>query len=170
MAKLYEISDEIVKAIEDYDLTKDTEEAGGIVPTEPTRLEQLQIQFNEKALGVAFYIQNLESDIESINNEVERLMTRASRYTRSISRLRQYLQYNMELAGIQKIDSPTLTLAIQNNPPKVVVEDETKVPQSYKREIPAHFEIDKNAIKEAHKNNIGVEGTHIEQTKRLVIR
>ena len=56
------------------------------------------------------------------------------------------------------------------NPPKVVIDDETKVPAKYLTYIPATTTVNKNALKEDLKNGVNVDYAHLEQGRRLELK
>ncbi len=60
------------------------------------------------------------------------------------------------------------TLAIQDNPPSVVVENEFILPAQYLKQPPPV--VDKVAIKAAIKAGVIVPGAHLAQSQRLVIK
>ena len=163
---LYEITGDMMNAIQKYNEVE-TDEA--LLELEK-ELNGLQLSFNEKAITCAHYTINVKADIEAIEKEVERLNKKKESLDGGIKWMKRYLQSSMEVTRTDKIESPTVKISIQNNPPSVVIDDENLIPESYKRTIPERKEIDKIKIKDAWKQNIGVEGTHIEQTKSLRIK
>ena len=164
--KLYEIGAEIHNAIELYNHVETDEELKAI----EEKLSGLQLSFDDKALGVAKHIKNIEGDISAVSAELDRLKAIQKRLEGQRDWFHGCLFRQMLATNTEKVDGVTMKLAIQKNPPAVIVEDESLIPDKYKRVIPEHKEIDKVAIKEAWKNGVGVAGTKVQQSDRLTIK
>ena len=166
MPKLYQITGEIVEAIELYNSVETDDE----LLTVEARLNGLQIRFEEKALLIAKHIINESGDLEAIETEIERLSKLKQSRESGVRRLKNYVLAQMLATNTPEIDGGTMKLKVRKNPPSVNVLDETKVPDTYKR-TKTVIEIDKKAIMEAHKSSgIGVDGTEIKQGSRLEIK
>jgi hypothetical protein len=88
------------------------------------------------------------------------------------AKLRDYLRDNMIRSGITKIEAtqaPFFRLAIRKNPPKVVIDNESLVPDEFVR-TKIVTELAKNEIKYAIQAGRDVPGAHLEQTERLEIK
>lgn len=163
--KLYEITNELTQAIELYNNVEADEQLAEVEKT----LTDLSLSFQDKAVGVALYILNTEADSVAIQTELDRLKALQGKADKKADWLREYLKRNMELTGNVEIDGTKVRLKIKKNPPSVIVESESLVPETYKR-TKTIIEIDKSAIKEAHKQGIGVAGTKVSQGTRLEIK
>lgn len=164
--RLYELTAELNTAIERYN---SVETDGELAEVEKV-LTDLQLSFDQKAVGVAKHILNIEGNLSAVSTEVKRLQAIAKRLEAQRDWFHGYLFRQMEATNTQEVDGVTVKLKIKKNPPSVVVEDETKIPEKYWRVIPEHKEVDKTAIKDAHKAGIGVDGTKVVQGTRLDIR
>lgn len=70
--------------------------------------------------------------------EIARLEGRAARYSKRQKALRQYMQQIMEAANLKKVERPAATVSIAAGRPKVVIVDESQIPDAYwriKREV-----------------------------------
>ena len=77
----------------------------------------------------------------------------------------------MQRTGINKIDSPYLHIALRNNPPSVVVDDPTLIPERYMRQAPPPPPMpDKREIAAALKFGEKVPGAHLEVKQTVVIK
>jgi hypothetical protein len=77
----------------------------------------------------------------------------------------------MQQAGISKIESPVFTVALQNTPASVIIDDESLIDDGFKRlPEPLPLVVDKKLIKAAIDAGQVVEGAHIEVKQRLVIK
>ena len=131
-------------------------------------LESLQEAIEDKAENVAKLIKNLEADAKIIREEEQRLAERRRAIEAKIERLKSYLQEQLETAGIEKVKRPTITVAIQANPPSVDVIDETAIPIDFL--IPQPAKVDKKSILERLKNGEAIPGVTLKQTKGVRIR
>lgn len=163
--KLYEITEEVLTAIERYNEAETDEELAELEKT----LTDLQVTFNVKSVAVGKYILNLESDSSQIDAEIVRLAEAKKRRERRAESLRKYLKGAMEATNTQEIDGTILKLKIKKNPPSVEIVDESLVPPLYRKTKTVET-IDKTAIKEALKSGLGVDGTRVVQTTRLEIK
>lgn len=183
MSKLFEISADILAIVEQQEEIPQTTEALELA------LNSLQIEFQDKALGIAHYILNEEADIDAIDTELERLTKMKQSKENKIKWLKAYLQTQMEIIGKDKIQTPLRKIAIQNNPKSVNITNENIIPDAYKKftvtlsdskylkdvliaapESKVDMSISKTKIKEALEQGVGVEGAEIVQGKRLVIK
>jgi chromosome segregation ATPase len=157
--KLYELAQNYSHLLEmaeemDPEVLKDT-------------LSSIQEEIEDKAENIAKLIRNLEADAKIIREEEKRLAERRQSIEKKIDYLKQYLQEQLEVAGLQKVKRPTITVAIQYNPPSVEIADENLIPSDYK--IP-QFKIDKKSIMERLKNGEEIPGCSLKQTKGVRIR
>ena len=163
--KLYEITTEISKLINQYN-SVETEEQ--LIELEK-KLTDISVTFKDKAVSVAHHIINTDSTIESIEVEIERLKTHLNHYQKEAEWFKRYLQNSMESAKETEIITPTMKLKIKNNPPSLIIDDENLIPDKYKKEVTT-ITVDKAAIKNEFKNGVGVNGTHLETKTRLEIK
>lgn len=158
--KLYELAKNYAQLME----MAEEMESDALVDT----LEALQDAIEDKAENIAKLIKNLEADAKIIKEEEKRLAERRQSIEKKIDRLKQYLQEQLEVAGLQKVKRPTITVAIQANPPSVEIADEKLIPSEFM--IPQPAKVDKKAILERLKNGETVPGCELRQTKGVRIR
>lgn len=157
--KLYELAQNYAQLME----MAEEMESDALVDT----LEALQDAIEDKVENIAKFIKNLEADAKIIKEEEKRLAERRQSIEKKIDRLKQYLQEQLEVAGLQRVKRPTITVAIQNNPPSVEITDEKLIPSEYM--IP-QYKVDKKSILERLKNGETVPGCELRQTKGVRIR
>lgn len=137
-------------------------------------LESISGDLTTKSQNVAFVIKNLESAAEQISVAVEAMNARAEALEKRAERVREYLLQNMLMAGVQKIECPYFKLAVRENPPKVVVDDEAQIPAPYMTDPapppPPPSKPDKKLIAQALKDGNDVPGCRLERGKRLEIK
>jgi len=69
--------------------------------------------------------------IEAVKLKIETLKARLNRIESSRDSLRDVILAAMDKSGIKSLITPTSTITIKNTPPKVVVNDESKIPAKY---------------------------------------
>lgn len=160
--RLYELSDDYLRALEDLSEMDD-------LPPEAIAdtLEGLMGAWEDKALNVARYVRNLEAEATAIEEAKKRMDMRAKSTANKAARLRDYLKGELERTGL-KPKAPDLALRLQNNPPSVFLDDETKIPQDFKH-AQVITTILKSEIAAAIKAGKDIAGAHLVQTRRLVI-
>ena len=158
--KLYELARSYAELL---DMAEEME-SDALVDT----LESLQDAIEDKAENIAKFIRNLEADAKIIKEEEQRLADRRRALEAKVDKLKTYLQEQLEIAGLQKVKRPTITVAIQVNPPSVDVIDETAIPIDFL--IPQAPKVDKKSILERLKKGESVPGVALKQTKWVRIR
>lgn len=166
MPALYEITGAMLPVIQQYQQAESQEELDALAKS----LQDLELSFQEKALAIGHFCINEQSDIDAIENEIKRLKAMSTRKENHIEWMKNYLKNHMEATGQLRIDSATVGVAIRKNPPSIIIEDVTKIPEKYMRIIPEKKEPDKVLIKQAFKDGIGIDGCKMEQGTRLEIK
>lgn len=163
MSTLYELTDEYLQLdamMSDPDIDPQT-----IADT----MEGIEGEIEIKAEGYAKIIQIHKAKIAAIEKEIERLQAMKNLEASNIKRMQSALQYSMELTGKLKFKTPLFSFGIQKNPPSVVIDDQTLLPEEYL--IQQEPKIDKKALLADIKNGRMLEGiAHIEQGQSIRIR
>jgi len=137
-------------------------------------LESISGDLTVKSQNTAFVIKNLEATAEQIDVAIEAMQARAQALRKRAERVREYLLQNMLMAGVEKIECPYFRLAVRENPPKVIVDDEKQIPALYMTDPapppPPPAKPDKKLIAQALKEGHDVPGCRLERGKRLEIK
>ena len=165
--KLYELSwsyRQLAERLADMDLdattVADTIEASG-----------LSDDIAQKATGVEMIARSFEMHVPAIDGEIARLQTLRSSRVKKAQGLRDYLVFNMQAAGISKIESPLFNIRLQDNPPSVDIYELGLVPSEYMKTPTAPPPApDKTAIKAAIKAGAEIPGCKLTQSVRLVVK
>ncbi|BBA33120.1 uncharacterized protein sS8_1158 [Methylocaldum marinum] len=160
--KLYEIADQYQQALNELmnpDLPPDVVE---------DTLEALSGEISVKAWNIAAALLHMEGEAELIRQAEERMSRRRRALETRAAGLRRYLKVQLERINIREIRSPQFIIKVKQNPPKVILDDESAVPGAFKREE-SIIHIDKNGIKQALLAGRTVQGAHLEQETRLDI-
>ena len=124
-----------------------------------------------KIEGYCKFIKNLESDIAGLKAEEERLRDKRKTMENTIDRAKKAMKAAMEVSGEKKIKGDLFTVAIQNNPPSVVLDEQCleNIPERYL--IPQEPKLDRKKIAEDIKAGEDLNGiAHLEQTESLRIK
>jgi hypothetical protein len=158
--KLYELSDSYQHLLEqmedtDSDVFSDT-------------LESIQDAIEVKAENTAKVIKTIEAETKAIRDEEKRLADRRKSLENRAKGMKEYLQENLEKSGLNKVKGAVLTVAMQNNPVSVYVQDEKIIPQSFfVQQAPR---LDRKSLIDALKNDEKITGAELQQKRSLRIR
>lgn len=158
--KLYDLTSDYVQLLDmaeqlDPDTFKDT-------------LESIQESIEDKVENTAKLIKSIEADVSAIKAEEKRLKERRQVLETKIDSIKNYLKEQLELAGIDKVKRPTITVSIQKNPPSVKVIDEKLIPSSFM--IQQEPKLDKKAILQNLKEGKTVPGVELIHGRGLRIK
>lgn len=102
--------------------------------------------------------------------EEKRLAERRKMLEKRANRIKDYIKHQMLISQINKFEFATFTTYLQNDPPKVVVSDESLIPNEWWREK-VEREVDKKSIIEHYKaTKQAVPGIQVEQGVSLRIK
>jgi riboflavin biosynthesis pyrimidine reductase len=160
MPKLYELSSQYNQIF--YTMTEESD----FNQLEET-LAAIEEEFEVKAENIAKLIKSLDGDAKAYKEEVDRLSSRKKTIENHQDRLKAYLESNMTALGKDKIKGNVFTIAMQNNPPRAVVDSEGDIPECYKV---TEIHIVKSDILRDLKQGKEIPGAHIEQSVSLRIR
>lgn len=153
--------------------------------------QQLEGETHEKVEKWGLYLLDrqqqaalMKAEEEFYQAEADRLAERRKSYEAGTERSMAQLQFQLELQGIEKVEGTYCTVALQQNPPKVIGEVspetlaewfqcEDQVLNSFVRYRPESFELDRNAVKTAAKNFLIAQlpaGLEVKADKRVVVK
>ena len=130
-------------------------------------LDAMEGMFNEKALRVVHVITNSGSDVDAIDVEIKRLQDRKKIISNAQSRLKDYLQFNMEATGTTKISGPLFTITLAKGREVAIVDDQDELPEDYTITKTTVSPV-KAIILKALKEGVEVPGAHIERNPPTV--
>ena len=158
---LYELADEFKDALEN--LTDLDDQA--VIDT----LESLEGEFKLKSSNVAKYIKNLENTLDGMKEAESNMHQRRTSLENKVAHMRKYLKDNLEKSGLNKIDTPDISISMQKNPYKVIITNETEIPSDF-IDTKETKSVNKEKIKEALKNGEEVPGCELVQENRITIK
>ncbi|RWR06715.1 siphovirus Gp157 family protein [Siminovitchia fortis] len=131
-------------------------------------LESLNDAIEDKAVGYAKVMKNLEAQANAIKDEEKRLAERRKSLENNIKRLKDSLEAAMISSDMKRIKTELFSFNIQKNPPSVFVRSEKSIPEEYF--IPQEPKLDKKALLADLKEGKEVPGVEIRQSEGLRIR
>lgn len=132
-------------------------------------LNQLDENFQEKAVNVAMYARNLEAEAEAISEATKEMVKRYRSISAKADRLRSYLLSEMQRTQTKQIKCPYFVLSVRKNPVSVLVASNAVIGDDLL--LPAKpREPDKKAIKSALESGRVVDGCSLVAGESLVIK
>ncbi len=90
-------------------------------------LDGIEELFEDKAVNIALFIKELESEAAQIKAEKLRLQARQSKKEKTAAKLREYLMNSMNRIKREKIDSPKAYIRVKLNPESTIIDNEDSV-------------------------------------------
>ena len=168
--KLYEITTEYRQAlavINEADLTDLNPEEQQQLITDT--LAPFEYEFQHKALAIGAFVANLELEADALKTMEQRINQRRKANERKAEWLTDYLHVNMEVMKLTSIKDNQISLSLRKNPPKVIINNETLIPEDFK-ETQTTILIRKTLIADALKQGKVIPGAMLQQSTRLQIR
>lgn len=140
--KLYEITNGFMNLNNNEELTEEEKNEIGVQLTEALKT---------KSNNIVGYYQEEKVLLEGIDAEIKRLQDYKKAVTNRIDRYKEYVKENMQVLGIDKIETELGTISIAKSPISVDIIDEDKIPAEYKT-IVQTIKVDKKAIADNFKS------------------
>jgi len=113
-------------------------------------LNEIGIDFKEKAESCLFAVANLNSEVGAYKAEIDRLTAKKKSKENQIVSLKNYLLYNMQELNSGKIDNGLMSASIRKGAPALQINNESYLPQEFKK-ISTSVSIDKKGLLKALK-------------------
>lgn len=140
--KLYQITNGFMALNDQDDLSEEEKQELGL---------QLCDALQNKSANIIAYYQNEMALLDGIDAEIKRLQEYKKATQNKVERYKEYVKSNMELLGIDKIETALGKISIAKSPISVEVVDVDKIPNQYKI-IVSDIKVDKQKIKDDFKN------------------
>lgn len=132
-------------------------------------MDSITDAIDDKAVGYAQVITQLNADAKQLKDEINRLQDRMSSITRNASNMKMALMQAMDDTGKQKIKSPLFTIWTQNST-SVVIKDDNPNNLNPAYLVPQPAKPDKKLIKEDLQAGKEVIGAELRVSQSLRIR
>jgi len=172
MSSLFEINASLALAIEN----SIDPETGEILNMK--LVEDLDLEFDDKAKSITFVIKTKEHAIEAIKIEEARLKALRDSTKKQMENLKKYLLVGMQLADRPSLDLGTVRVSIRNNTPSLILSDDlssdlltpVKLQEELLKSAKSDFSEQKKAIKDGLKSGGEFAGAHLEYKKSIIIK
>ena len=131
-------------------------------------LEAISGEIEIKAENSAVIMQELNAEADKLDAEIKRLTARKEVLKNNVDAIKQRVYNAMKSTKKEKFKTTLFSFSIKKNPPKLVIDDETKIPKKYF--IPQPAKIDNAAIKAELTAGKKCKYAHIEQGESLTIK
>ncbi|WP_305153355.1 siphovirus Gp157 family protein [uncultured Dubosiella sp.] len=162
--KLLEINKAILEVLEKGFTTN--EETGEVFEAED--LEQLEMAFEDKVDGIAYYIKNYETSVKAIKEEIKLLNERAKRYENRAKWLRKYLLAAMNARELDKVETIKNTIFTRKSYFVNIVDQDALPKKYFIKKI--DYSPDKKMIKETLDAGKRVKGAEIQARVNLQLK
>lgn len=125
--KLYQLSSDLAQLETELELAEDDSQRQAAL----ARFDSAAMAFEQKAAGVIAVLRHLETDVETLKREEERLREIRKSREAARGRLREYVAHCLQVADVPKVKTPLGTLYLQTSRPRVEVVDINVVPDAY---------------------------------------
>lgn len=134
-------------------------------------LESIEGAFEEKGTNIVKVINSLDAEmIKPIDDEIKRLQARKKAIVNNKESLKEYLRYNMQMTGINKIKHPLFSITLGKPTVTCEVVDVDFLPDEYVT-TEVSLKPDKKAILKDLKDGKEINGAVLSEGKpRLLIK
>ena len=132
--------------------------------------EAIEGEFNDKAVGLITVTRRMDETLTILSDEIKRLTARKAVLSNKKESMIEYLRYNMEETGINKIECPIFTITLAKGRDVVIVDDPNIVDEDYV-DIEMVTKVDKKGLLKALKDlpeDKTMAGCHLEKSKSSV--
>lgn len=130
-------------------------------------LANVEGALEDKLESIAKVIKNLDAMADAYEDEERRLRTKKQAAKKRVDGLKKYVKDNLEAIGKDKAEAGIFRWSLQYSPPKLVITDESLIPDEF-------FVIERKPIKSEIKKAIEAEqtidGAEIVREKHLRLR
>lgn len=162
MASIYELNKDYAELSAMLEAAETPEEIEVIQNT----LEMIDLSIEEKIENTAKYMVNVESDIQGLKTEIDRLTKIKKAKENAVERLKNNVEYAMKQKGIEKLEVGTFKAGYRKSESVEIINLDVIPADFTKVEIKA----DKTAIKKAIKAGEVVEGAEIKVNQNFYIK
>lgn len=149
---LYELSNDLV-ALRDLDEIEEVQQIKEIIAGEVAN----------KGKGIVQVVRSLESDVDAIKSEIDRLHKIKRVKENNVKRLRDYTKVCMEQMEVKKIETPVGNLTLRKGVSTLKIDDESKLPSKY-IEVVQTYKVNKDLVKSDLKSGIKIEGVYMSES------
>lgn len=162
--KLYQITDQYLKAIHSLLDPNETEE------DRIKLINAIDDSFDNKVINTAKVIKTLDAEYQAAKNAADEMAKHAKSLAADRDGLIKYLKWNIETSGLlDPISCAEFKIKLQQNPASLDIYDAELIPDLYKTQEIV-IKIDNAKLKQDIKDGFEVDGARLVSEKRLVIK
>ena len=168
MTSLYNIGNELESIVSDVTtlLENGADPSSAEVQELLQKMVAQESDWDKKAVNVAKYLQYVKQQQEIVKAEIDRLAKKSKQMQSQYDNLHDLLLFQMQNFGKTEIKDPILSIKVRDNPFSVFIQDESVIPEQYKKEKITVI-VDKTAIRNAIKNGEHIDGADLISSQRL---
>ena len=131
-------------------------------------LQSIECEVEEKCANGIALIKSLEQYAAAYKQEKQRFEKQQAVLEARIKRIKEWYRLNLDAMGKTKVPTKYGVMSVQNNGGKVPlkVDNEDLIPPEYLTIVPAHTEVNNEALYAALKDGVIVPGAHLEARGR----
>lgn len=130
-------------------------------------LTGLRGEIVDKVHACCIVVRELDSEVEALKAEENRLASRRKALEANSDRLRAYMTVEMALMEMKSIRTPLFAITLQANKPKLVLREDAAIPAAYLRTF---TKPDNQAVRDALERGEKITGAHLEPSQSVRIR
>ena len=162
MASMYELTADYMTVLA---MASDGETPPDVIAN---TLDAIGEEIEIKAENSAIVMQEIKAEADKIDAEIKRLTARKKALETNADAIKDRIYNAMKTTNKKKFKTTLFSFSIGNNPPKLVIDDETKIPKKYL--IPQPAKIDNAALKSDLNAGKKCRYAHLEQGESLKIK
>ena len=131
-------------------------------------LHSIECELEEKCANGIALIKSLEAYAEAYGKEQKRFESQRQMLENRIKRIKEWYRQNLDAMGKTKVPTKYGVMSVQKNGGKqpIKIDDAALIPEVYLTTVPAHKEVNREALYEALSSGREVPGVHLEARGR----
>lgn len=131
-------------------------------------LSSIECELEEKCANGIALIKSLETYAEAYAKEERRFGTQRQILENRVRRIKEWYRMNLDAMGKTKVPTRYGVMSVQGNGGKrpLAIDDEGKIPETYLVTVPAHKEVNRDALYAALDKGEEIPGAHLEPRGR----
>ena len=131
-------------------------------------LQSIECEIEEKCANGIALIKSLEAYAEAYSKEEKRFESQRQMLENRIKRIKEWYRQNLDAMGKARVPTKYGVMSVQKNGGKqpLKIDDAALIPDTYLITVPAHKEVNREALYEALSGGTEVPGAHLEARGR----
>lgn len=135
------------------------------------QLESAEGDLRQKVENIGYLVKNREAIIKAKKEAEADMKASRERLEREVERLKALAIFALTASGERRVDGIRIQAFIRQNPPRVKIEDEGKIPDQYKRsETIVQTVIDRELLDRDLLDGLSIEGARVVATQSIIYK